>query len=68
LVALAAGIVVAALLWRSPVSGAVPASVRPLVEAIAALDVEFESGELPEERYRAQRDSLKQQIRARLDQ
>jgi hypothetical protein len=68
LVALAAGIMVAALLWRSPVPGAVPASVRPLVEAIAALDVEFEAGGLPEERYRAQRDSLKQQIRARLDQ
>lgn len=67
LMALAIGMMAATLLWRAPRSAPLPAPARPLVEAITALDAEFEAGRLPEHRYRAERDALKQQIRARLD-
>jgi hypothetical protein len=62
---LAAGIAVV-LMWRSPSSRAVPAEVRSQVEAIAALDRDFEKGRLPEETYREKRRSLKREVRETL--
>ena len=58
--------VVAFLLLRSPVHWALPSHVRPLVEAIAVLDERFEAGELSDESYHQQRESLKAQVRALL--
>jgi hypothetical protein len=54
------------LLWRSPASGPLPARMRPLVEAIAALDTDFEAGQLAEKTYRQERERLGQEIRVAL--
>jgi hypothetical protein len=37
--------------------------MRPLVEAIAALDAEYEAGQVGEEEYRRRREALKRQAR-----
>lgn len=66
LVALAAAMVAVYLLWRSPPPGALPARARPLVEAIAALDADFEAGQVAEKSYRNKRKTLKRQLRALL--
>lgn len=63
LATLAAAAVVVYLLWRSPAPGPIPASVRSQVEAIAALDEDFEAGHVPENIYRKRRSSLKRQAR-----
>ena len=63
---LAVSAVVAFLLLRSPVHRALPSHVRPLVEAIAALDARLEAGELSDEIYHHQRESLKTQVCALL--
>jgi hypothetical protein len=64
LLALAAGAVAAYLLARYPAVRPLPAGARPLVEGIAALDVRFEAGEVPEGAYRQRRASLKMQVHA----
>ena len=66
LAALAAAVAAIYWMWRSPGAGPLPTQVRPLVEEIAALDIEFESGQVAKKAYYKERDSLKQQIRSRL--
>jgi hypothetical protein len=66
LVALAVAVAVVYWLWRSPAPGTLPSQARPLVEAIAVLDEDFEAGRLNEGEYRKKRKSLKQQLRALL--
>jgi len=41
-----------------------PARARPLIEAIAVLDAEFEAGRVTEEAYRRERMALKKRVRA----
>ncbi len=55
-----------ALMWRNPSPGRVPAKVRAQVEAISALDRDFESGRLSEQSYREKRRSLKRRLRRKL--
>jgi hypothetical protein len=64
LVGLAVALVAVYLLWRSPATGPLPARARPLVEAIAALDADFEAGPMTEQTYRRKRRSLKRRLRA----
>ncbi len=66
LVALAAAGGVAYALSRPPSPGPVPPSVRPLVEAIAALDADYEAGRIGEKEYQRQREALKRQARERM--
>ncbi len=66
LAALAAAVAAIYWMWRSPGPGPLPARARPLVEKIAALDAEFESGQTAKKTYHQKRDSLKRQIRSRL--
>jgi hypothetical protein len=66
LVALALAMVAVSLLWRSPATAPLPARARPLVEAIAALDTDFEAGQIGEKAYRKRRKALKRQLCARL--
>lgn len=54
------------VMWRSPFPGRVPLDVRPDVEAIAALDRDFESGKLNESVYRKKRAELKRRLRQAL--
>ena len=68
LVALAAAIMTVYLLWRSPASGPIPAQARPLVESIAALDANFEAGQVEEKAYHQKRKLLKQKLRALLQE
>jgi len=67
LVALAGALAAAYLLWRSPVPGPLPARVRPLVEEIAALDADFEAGQVSEQAYREKRKSLNSQVHRLLE-
>jgi hypothetical protein len=62
LVALAVAVVVVYLLWRPSTSELLPASGRPLVQAMAALDKDFEAGRISEESYRQKRKTLKEQL------
>ncbi|MGD1997170.1 MAG: hypothetical protein PVH62_10410 [Anaerolineae bacterium] len=66
LAALAAALVGVYFLWRPAPAGPVPARTRPLVEAVASLDDEFESGKISEKAYRKKRKSLKRRLRALL--
>jgi hypothetical protein len=66
LVVLAMAVATVYWLWRSPTPGPIPAHARPLVEAIAVLDEDFEAGRLKEGAYRKKRQSLKQQLHALL--
>jgi hypothetical protein len=59
LVALAGAIAAAYSLWAGEQAPPAPEEVRPLVEAIAALDARFEAGEVEEEAYRRERARLK---------
>ncbi len=63
LVALAAAGVVAYGLSRSPAPGPIPPLVRPLIEAIAALDADYEAGRVGEKEYRRRREALQRQAR-----
>jgi hypothetical protein len=63
LVALAAAVVVAYLLWTAPGAPPLPEPARPLIESIVALDADFEAGRVSEKDYRRQRRSLEQQLR-----
>ncbi len=60
LIALALGLGIAYQVWTAP--DAPPAALRPQVQAIAALDVEFAAGTLEEAAYRQQRARLKQAL------
>ena len=67
LVALAGALAAAYLLWRSPAPGPLPARVRPLIEEIAALDADFEAGQVSEKAYREKRKSLNSQVHRLLE-
>lgn len=66
LVALGVAVVAAYVLLRPPAPGPVPASVRPQIEAIAALDEEYQAGHLDERTYRRRREALKQEALERM--
>lgn len=66
LMALAVAVVVAYWLWQSSASGSLPPQARPLLEAIAALDADFEMGQMQEGAYRKKRSSLKRRLRTLL--
>jgi hypothetical protein len=66
LAALAVAVVAAYLLLRPPAPGPIPAPIRPQIEAIAALDAEYQAGQLDEKEYRRRRDALKRQALKRL--
>lgn len=68
LAALAVAVVVAYVLLRPPAPGPVPASVRAQVEAIAALDEEYQQGHLGEKEYRRRREALKREARDKVEQ
>jgi hypothetical protein len=53
-------------MWRPPAPGSVPSELRAEVEAIAALDRDYEAGAVEEGRYRQRRKALKQRLSARL--
>ncbi|MFL7793706.1 MAG: hypothetical protein AB8I69_16305 [Anaerolineae bacterium] len=62
LFALVAAVSGAFCLWRSPVVPTLPAEANVLLEAIAALDADFEAGRVTEDAYRQERRALKRQI------
>ncbi len=66
LVALVVAVVAAYVLLRPPAPGPVPASVRAQVEAIAALDEDYQAGRLNEKEYHRRREALKQEVYRRL--
>ena len=69
LVALAAALVVIYWMWwRSPAPEPPPARARSLVEQIAALDDDFEAGQVAEKTYHKKRKALKRQARANLNE
>jgi hypothetical protein len=49
-------------MWRSPTPPPMPRQARSQVEAIAALDRDYEAGLVPEKQYRRQRASLKRRL------
>ncbi|MGC9395425.1 MAG: hypothetical protein ACP5J4_11275 [Anaerolineae bacterium] len=53
-------------LWKPASVPPPPEAARPLLEAIAALDTRFAAGDLPEEAYHREREALKQQLAALL--
>jgi hypothetical protein len=63
LVVLAAAVVVAYFLWQPSAGGSPPRAARPLVEAIATLDADFQAGEVAERSYQRKRRALKRQLR-----
>ncbi len=67
IVALAAAAVVIYLMWRTPNPGTMPAQVRSQIEAIAALDADFEAGRIEEKAYRRKRKALKRQVREKME-
>jgi hypothetical protein len=54
------------LLWRSPLPQEIPPDVRSRVEAIAALDRDFEEGRIGQDVYRKERRALKRRLRESL--
>ncbi len=66
LVALAIAVAIVYWMWQTPSRTPLPARARPLVENIAALDADFEAGQVKEGAYRKKRRSLKRQVRALL--
>ncbi len=67
LVALAVATGVVYVLLRPPAPGPVPASIRPQIEAIAALDADYQAGQLNEQEYRRRRNALKREAMRRLE-
>jgi hypothetical protein len=53
-------------MWRPPAPGPVSSELRPQVEAIAALDRDYEAGVVEEDWYRKKRKALKQRLSAHL--
>lgn len=66
LVALAVAVVTAWVLWRPPASGPVPAAIRSQIEAIAALDADYQAGRVGEKEYRRRREALKREAREKI--
>jgi hypothetical protein len=66
LVALAVAVAVVYWMWQSPAPGPLPVQARSLIQTIAALDADFEAGQVKEGTYRKKRRSLKRQLRALL--
>lgn len=66
LVALAVALVAVYVLWRPEPAGPIPPPVRPLVNAIAALDADYEAGRIGEKEYRRRREALKRQAREKI--
>ncbi len=62
LVVLAVAVVVAYILLQPPAPGPIPASVRAQIEAIAALDDDYQAGRLDEKEYRRRREALKREV------
>jgi len=54
------------LMWRAPSPDPIPPKLRPQVEALAALDHDFQRGGVSEESYREKRRSLKRRLRETL--
>lgn len=67
LMALAVAVVVAYVLLRPPAPGPIPASVRGQIEAIAALDEDYQAGRLDEGEYRRRREALKQEAMRKIE-
>lgn len=65
-IALVVAAVTAYVLWRPGSPGPIPPPVRPLIEAIAALDADYEAGRVSEKEYRRQREALKRQVREKM--
>ena len=67
LVAMAAALVVVYWMWwRSPAPEPPPARARSLVKKIAALDDDFEAGQIAERAYRKKRKALRRDLRSLL--
>jgi len=66
LVALGVAVVAAWVLWRPPAPEPVPAAIRPQIEAIAALDADYQAGQVEEEEYRRRREALKREAREKI--
>jgi hypothetical protein len=62
LFALVAAVGGAFWLWRSSALPSLPAEANVLVEAIAALDADFEAGQVTEDTYWRERKALKRQV------
>jgi hypothetical protein len=60
--ALAAAGVAAYWMWRPPAPGPAPSQLRSQLQAIAALDRDYEAGVVAENQYRKKRRSLKRQL------
>lgn len=67
LIALAVAFVAAYILLRPSTPGPVPALVRPQIEAIAALDEEYQAGRLDGKEYRRRREALKREVYKKLE-
>jgi hypothetical protein len=66
LVALAVAVGASWVLWRPPAPGPVPTAIRPQIEAIVALDADYQAGRVEEKEYRRRRDALKQEAREKI--
>ncbi len=66
LVALAVAVGAAWVLWRPPAPGPLPAAIRPQIEAIAALDADYQAGRVEEKEYRRRREALKREAREKI--
>jgi hypothetical protein len=64
--ALAAAGVATYWMWRPPAPGPAPAQLRSQLQAIAALDRDYEAGLVAENQYRKKRRSLKRQLNDQL--
>ncbi len=64
LVALAVAAAMIFWIWQAPPPDSIPPQARPLVEAIAALDADFEAGRVKAGAYHKKRGSFKQRLRA----
>jgi hypothetical protein len=53
-------------LWRSPLPQKMPLEARSRVEAIVALDRDFEEGRIRQDAYRKKRRALKRRLRESL--
>ena len=66
LVALVVAVGASWVLWRPPTPGPVPAAIRPQIEAIAALDADYQAGRVEEKEYRRRREALKREARKKI--
>ncbi len=66
IVAIIGAAMIVYFLWGAPRTAAVPADALPQLEAIVALDLDFEKGEMSEKTYRKKRRALKRRLRSQL--